>query len=183
MAAAIRAAAADQDSVGGIVEVRAYGLPAGLGDPVFAKLDALVAQGLLSLGAVKGIEFGAGFHLAEMRGSAANDPFIRGAGGTAVPGSNRAGGVAGGISTGLPLVCRAAVKPTASIGRPQTTVDAAGRDLELTIEGRHDPCIVIRLVPVAEHMVNLVLVDLLLSQRITGTLRRRDGVTKEWGDE
>jgi len=170
MAAAIRAAADEKDSVGGIVEVHACGLPVGLGDPVFAKLDALVAQGLLSLGAVKGIEFGAGFRLSGMRGSAANDPFVRGADGTAVPGSNRAGGVAGGISTGLPLICRAAVKPTASIGRSQPTVDAAGSDRELIIEGRHDPCIVIRLVPVVEHMVNLVLVDLLLSQRITRTI-------------
>jgi chorismate synthase len=179
MGTTIRAAAAEKDSVGGIVEVRAYGLPVGLGDPVFAKLDALVAQALLSLGAVKGIEFGAGFRLAQMRGSAANDPFVRGADGRAVPGSNRAGGVAGGISTGLPLVCRAAVKPTASIGRPQSTVDAAGEPRELVIEGRHDPCIVIRLVPVAEHMVNLVLVDLLLSQRMNGTIDERAERRKE----
>jgi chorismate synthase len=170
MAAAIREAAAEKDSLGGVVEVRAFGLPAGLGDPVFAKLDALVAQGLMSLGAVKGVEFGDGFRLAGMRGSSANDRFVRDAGGTVLPGSNRAGGVAGGISTGLPLVCRAAVKPTASIGRPQSTVDALGRDQQLVIEGRHDPCIVIRLVPVVEHMVNLVLVDLLLSQTITGTI-------------
>ena len=170
MAAAIRAAAAEKDSVGGVVEVRAFGLPAGLGDPVFAKLDALAAQALMSLGAVKGVEFGDGFRLAGMRGSTANDRFVRGAAGEVLPGSNRAGGVAGGISTGLPLICRAAVKPTASIGRPQSTVNAAGRDQQLVIEGRHDPCIVIRLVPVAEHMVNLVLVDLLLSQTITGTI-------------
>jgi len=167
MAAAIRGAAAEKDSVGGIVEVRAFGMPTGLGDPVFAKLDALIAQGLLSLGAVKAIEFGDGFRLAEMRGSQANDPFLRRSDGGVMPGSNRAGGVAGGISTGLPLVCRVAVKPTASIGRPQATVDAGGQARELTIEGRHDPCIVIRLVPVVEHMVNLVLVDLLLSQMVT----------------
>jgi chorismate synthase len=160
----IQEAAEEQDSVGGIVEVRAYGVPAGLGDPVFGKIDARIAQAVLSLGAVKGIEFGAGFSLAEMRGSEANDRFTTGADGQVLPETNRAGGMAGGISTGLPIVCRAVVKPTASIGKVQKSVDAAGKPLDLTIEGRHDPCIVIRIVPVIEHMVNLVLLDLYLSQ-------------------
>jgi chorismate synthase len=165
MEEAIRAAAAEKDSVGGVVEFRAFGVPAGLGDPVFGKLDALLGQALLSVGAVKGVEFGEGFGLAAMRGSQANDPFTRTPEGRVVPASNRAGGMLGGISTGLPVVGRVAVKPTSSIGRPQHTVDSSGRPVELSIEGRHDPCIVVRVVPVIEHMVNLVLADLLLSQR------------------
>ncbi len=165
MEEAIKQAGEEQDSVGGIVEVRAYGVPPGLGDPVFGKIDACIAQAVLSLGAVKGIEFGEGFRLAGMRGSQANDLFTNAPDGTVLPGTNRAGGMAGGISTGLPIICRAAVKPTASIGKVQNTVDAQGRLIELTIEGRHDPCIVIRLVPVVEHMVNLVLIDLYLTQQ------------------
>lgn len=165
MEEAVKQAGEEQDSVGGIVEVRAYGVPAGLGDPVFGKIDARIAQAVLSLGAVKGIEFGEGFRLAEMRGSQANDLFTNESEGNVLPETNRAGGMAGGISTGLPIVCRAAVKPTASIGKVQNTVDAEGRPTELTIEGRHDPCIVIRLVPVVEHMVNLVLIDLYLAQQ------------------
>jgi chorismate synthase len=165
MEEAIRAAAEEQDSVGGIVEVRAYGVPAGLGDPVFGKIDARIAAAVLSLGAVKGIEFGEGFRLAEMRGSEANDRFTAAADGGVLPETNRAGGMAGGISTGLPVVFRAVVKPTASIGKVQKTRDAAGRPVELTIEGRHDPCIVIRIVAVIEHMVNLVLIDLCLAQQ------------------
>jgi chorismate synthase len=164
MAKAIQAAGEEKDSVGGIVEVQAYGVPAGLGDPVSGKIDARIAQAVLSLGAVKGIEFGAGFRLAGMRGSEANDRFGVGAAGQVLPETNRAGGMAGGISTGLPIICRAAVKPTASIGKTQKTVDAAGKPLDLTIEGRHDPCIVIRIVPVIEHMLNLVLLDLYLAQ-------------------
>ena len=165
MAAAVREAAAEGDSVGGIVEVQAHGLPAGLGEPVFGKLDALVAQAFLSVGAVKGVEFGAGFRLAQMRGSEANDPFTLREGRVA-PATNRAGGVLGGISTGLPLIVRAAVKPTASIRAQQETVDREGRPIELSIEGRHDPCIVVRIIPVLEHMLNLVLIDLLLAQRV-----------------
>jgi chorismate synthase len=164
MERAIQAAADEKDSVGGIVEVRAYGVPPGLGDPVFGKIDARIAQAVISLGAVKGIEFGEGFRLAEMRGSEANDRFTTGSDGQVLPETNRAGGIAGGISTGLPIICRAVVKPTASIGRVQKSVDAAGEPLDLTIEGRHDPCIVIRIVPVIEHMVNLVLLDLYLAQ-------------------
>jgi chorismate synthase len=164
MERAIQAAADEKDSVGGIVEVRAYGVPPGLGDPVFGKIDARIAQAVISLGAVKGIEFGEGFRLAEMRGSEANDRFTTGSDGQVLPETNRAGGIAGGISTGLPIICRAVVKPTASIGRVQKSVDAAGKPIDLTIEGRHDPCIVIRIVPVIEHMVNLVLLDLYLAQ-------------------
>ncbi|UCF97123.1 MAG: chorismate synthase [Spirochaetaceae bacterium] len=164
MEQAIQWAAEEQDSLGGIVEVRAYGVPAGLGDPVFGKIDARIGQAVLSLGAVKGIEFGHGFKLAEMRGGEANDRFTTGPGASVLPETNRAGGMAGGISTGLPIICRAVVKPTASIGKFQKSVDAAGKAIDLTIEGRHDPCIVIRIVPVVEHMMNLVLIDLYLAQ-------------------
>jgi chorismate synthase len=165
MEKAIREAAAEQDSVGGVVEARAYGVPAGLGDPVFGKIDARIAEAVLSLGAVKGIEFGEGFRLAEMRGSEANDRFTKAGDGSVLPETNRAGGMAGGISTGLPVICRAVVKPTASIGKVQKSVDALGRPVDLVVEGRHDPCIVIRIVPVIEHMINLVLIDLYLFQQ------------------
>jgi len=168
MQEAIRGVSEQKDSLGGVVEVRAYGLPAGLGEPVFHKLGARLGQAVLSVGAVKGIEFGEGFRLAGLRGSQANDLFARGADGGVAPATNRAGGMAGGISTGLPLVLRAVVKPTSSIGRRQETVDASGRPVSLEVEGRHDPCIVLRVVPVIEHMVSLVLLDLWLAQ---GALR------------
>jgi len=168
MQEAIRRVSEQKDSLGGVVEVRAYGLPAGLGEPVFHKLGARLGQAVLSVGAVKGIEFGEGFRLAGLRGSQANDLFARTADGGVAPATNRAGGMAGGISTGLPLVLRAVVKPTSSIGRRQETVDARGQPVSLEVEGRHDPCIVLRVVPVIEHMVSLVLLDLWLAQ---GALR------------
>ena len=142
------------DSVGGIVECRVRGLPAGLGEPVFDKLDAELAHAMLSIGAVKGVEFGAGFAAADMRGSEHNDPmspegFL----------TNNAGGVLGGISTGEELVLRVAVKPTSSISRPQRTVNTCGEAAEIRTEGRHDPCICPRVVPVVEAMAALVLED------------------------
>jgi len=163
MAREIRQAAEQGDSVGGIVEVRAYGLQPGLGDPVFGKLDALISQAVLSVGAVKGVEFGEGFGFAELRGSVANDPF-RTQAGLVRPATNKAGGVLGGISTGAPLIIRAVVKPTPSIKLEQDTVDREGRPVVVSVGGRHDPCIAIRVVTVLEHMVNLVLVDLLFSK-------------------
>ena len=160
MRAALNAAAADKDSLGGIVRCRATGVPAGLGEPVFDKLDALIAHAVMSIGAVKGIEFGAGFAAAELRGSENNDPIL--------PegfGSNRAGGVLGGISDGDALEFRAAVKPTPSIGVVQKTVDTKNRPREMTVGGRHDVCIVPRVVPVVEAMTAIVLADMLLLQR------------------
>jgi chorismate synthase len=173
MQEAIRRVSEQKDSLGGVVEVRAYGLPAGLGEPVFHKLGARLGQAVLSVGAVKGIEFGEGFRLAGLRGSQANDLFARSADGGVAPATNRAGGMAGGISTGLPLVLRAVVKPTSSIGRRQETVDARGEPVSLEVEGRHDPCIVLRVVPVIEHMVSLVLLDLWLAQGALGLLAGR----------
>ena len=155
---AVNAARTDHDSVGGIILCEAAGLPAGLGEPVFDKLDALTAHAVLSIGGIKGIEFGAGFEAAAMRGSVHNDPILPG-GRFA---TNNAGGVLGGISNGDVFSFRCAVKPTASIARPQNTVDRAGQPAEITTPGRHDPCLVPRMVPVVEAMTAIVLADLLL---------------------
>jgi chorismate synthase len=151
------------DSVGGVVEVLADGVPAGLGDPVFDKLEALLAHAVLSVGAVRGFEIGAGFAAARMRGSAYNDELYAD-GGRVRSRTNNAGGVAGGISTGERLEVRCAIRPPASIARPQRTVNVRGEPVEIAVEGRHDPCIVPRAVPVLEAMVALVLADRLLAQ-------------------
>ena len=147
------------DSVGGIVEVTARGCPPGLGDPVFGKLDALIGMAMLGIGAVKGVEIGEGFAAARMRGSEHNDQM--GKGGFL---SNHAGGILGGISTGADIVVRIAVKPTPSIARDQRTVDTDGEERVISVRGRHDPCIVPRLAPVAEAMLALVLIDALMEQ-------------------
>jgi chorismate synthase len=150
------------DSIGGIVELIVKGVPAGVGEPVFDRLDADLAKALMSIPAVKGFEIGAGFEAARLRGSEMNDPF-RIEEGKITCSSNNAGGILGGISTGLDIVCRAAVKPTPSIGRFQQTVDIkALENTEIAIKGRHDPTIPPRLVPVAEAMVALVLADHML---------------------
>jgi chorismate synthase len=150
------------DSVGGIVEVIALGVPAGLGEPVFDKLDAELAKALMSIGAVKGVEIGAGFEAARMKGSEMNDELYLQEG-TIRTRTNNAGGILGGISTGEPILCRIAVKPTPSISKPQRSVDMKRmEEVEIKITGRHDPCICPRIVPVAEAMVALVLVDYLM---------------------
>jgi len=159
----VRAAQARGDSVGGIVGVRASGVPAGLGSPVFGKLDAAIAGAMMGIGAVKGIEIGEGFGAACLCGSENNDAMDR----TGFL-SNHAGGVLGGISTGQEILVRVAVKPTPSIALPQRTVDTSGAEREISIGGRHDPCIAFRLVPVAEAMLSLVLVDALLEQKAYG---------------
>jgi chorismate synthase len=156
----IRDAQEQGDSVGGVLEVRAEGCPAGLGDPVFGKLDALIAAALMGIGGVKGVEIGEGFHVAILRGSENNDPmgergFL----------SNHAGGILGGISTGEEIVIRFAVKPTPSIHRPQKTIDIHGKEKTIEITGRHDPCIVPRVQPVAEAMIALTLLDAILEQQ------------------
>lgn len=163
MVARIEAAAEAGDSLGGRVRVRAENLPVGLGDPVFAKLDAALAGALMSIGGVKGVEIGAGFAVVRRRGSENNDEL--GATGYL---SNHAGGVLGGISNGAPLEMALAVKPTASIARPQHTVDIQGAERTITVEGRHDPCLCPRIVPVAEAMVTFCLADALLAQRALG---------------
>jgi chorismate synthase len=154
MEQAILAARDDNDSVGGIIQLEIHGVPAGLGDPVFDKLDARLARALLSLGATKGPEIGEGFALARMRGSQSND-------GMDAKGfvSNHAGGITGGISTGQPIILRLAVKPTSSIAKEQRTVDIEFKDQTIEVHGRHDPCIIPRIIPVAENMAALVILD------------------------
>jgi chorismate synthase len=153
------------DSLGGIVVIVAEGVPPGLGEPVFDKLDADLARALMSIGSVKAVEIGAGMQSAELRGSEMNDPILIPAGKIGFE-SNNAGGILGGISTGEAIVCRIAVKPTPSIAKPQRTVDlASGENVQIEIKGRHDPAIPPRIVPVAEAMVALVLADHLLRQR------------------
>ena len=164
MVARIEEAKAAGDSVGGIVEVVAAGCPAGLGDPVFDKLEALLAHALMSVGAVRGVEVGAGFEAARMRGSDFNDEPYTEAGRVRTR-TNNAGGIAGGISNGMDIIVRIVVRPPASISRPQKTVDVQGAPVSVEIEGRHDPCIVPRAVPVLEAMTALVLADCLLVQR------------------
>ncbi|MEI6471251.1 MAG: chorismate synthase [Holophagaceae bacterium] len=158
--AAVEAARAEGDSVGGVCEVWIEGLPVGLGDPAFGKLDGLLALACMSIGAVKGVELGAGFASARLRGSENNDPL-----GPEGPLKNDAGGTLGGISTGAPLVVRMAVKPTSSISKAQQTIDREGRAAEISTHGRHDPCIAPRIVPVAEAMCALVIYDAWLTQQ------------------
>ncbi len=167
MTAEIEKARDEGDSVGGIAEVRVTGCPPGLGDPVFSKLGALLAHALMGIGAVKGVEIGDGFAAARMKGSTHNDAMT--AEGFA---TNHAGGILGGISTGLEIVARIAVKPTSSIGKPQRTVDRDGKEVSISIRGRHDPCIVPRILPVAEAMVALVIADAFLEQAKYGNLPR-----------
>jgi chorismate synthase len=155
----ILAAKADGDSVGGIVEIIAKGCPPGFGDPVFGKRDAQIAGALKGIGAVKGVEIGDGFAVAGRFGSENNDPMTKE--GFA---SNHAGGILGGISSGQDIVVRIAVKPTPSIEKLQKTLDIHGNVVDISVGGRHDPCIVPRIVPVAEAMLGLVLADCLLEQ-------------------
>ncbi len=166
MVEAVLKAKEENDSLGGIAEFLAMGVPPGLGEPVFDKLDADIAKALLSIGATKGIEFGSGFDFARMRGSQSNDPFVNNSGkiGTV---ENKAGGILGGISTGEDILIRLAVKPTSSIAREQTTINTAGEEAKIEVRGRHDPTIIVRLVPVAEAMLALVLADHLLRQRLS----------------
>ncbi|MEA3204004.1 MAG: chorismate synthase [Thermoplasmata archaeon] len=163
-AAAIDAARRDRDSVGGAVEFVAEGLPVGLGEPFFDSIESVLAHLLFAVPAVKGVEFGAGFAAARLRGSEHNDAYTVREGNVA-PATNHAGGILGGRATGAPLRGRVAVKPASSLpGRPQQSVDL--RTLEpakLTLAGRHDPCIAVRAVPVVEACVRIALADLLLA--------------------
>jgi chorismate synthase len=149
----------EQDSIGGVCELVAVGVPPGLGEPVFDKLKADLAKALLSLPAVMAFEYGAGFGVATARGSANNDAFIPAGEGRIGTESNRHGGMLGGISSGQPIVCRVAIKPTSSLPQPQRTVTRAGEPTEISTRGRHDPCLLPRFVPMGEAMVALVLVD------------------------
>ncbi len=157
------------DSGGGIITCRVTGdgkgLPVGLGEPVFDKLDASLALAILSIGAVKGIEFGSGFESARMKGSEWNDPMRRdNATGSPVFVTNHAGGILGGLSTGADIVFSAAIKPVSSIGIPQKTIDVHGMETDIEVRGRHDVCLCPRIVPVIEAMTALVIMDLYLAQ-------------------
>ena len=161
MRAEIERAAAEGDSVGGILETAVTGLPAGVGEPWFDSLESVLSHALFSIPAVKGVEFGDGFALADLRGSTANDSF-RMSDGTIVTATNRNGGINGGISNGMPLIFRCAVKPTPSIFKEQDTVDfSAGTDEKLLLKGRHDPAIVHRARIVVDSVCALVLCDML----------------------
>ena len=152
------------DSLGGVVEAVARGVPPGLGEPVFDKLDADLAKAMLSLPAAKGFEIGSGFAGTHLTGSQHNDPFYNG-GDRVRTRSNRSGGVQGGISNGEEIVVRVAFKPTATILREQETVDESGHDTTIKARGRHDPCVLPRAVPIVEAMLALVLADHFLRQR------------------
>ncbi len=162
MIALIEEVRKDQDSIGGVCELVATGVPAGLGEPVFDKLKADLAKGLMSLPAVVAFEYGAGFAVATARGSTNNDAFVPKANVAErqiTTETNRHGGMLGGISSGTPIVCRVAVKPTSSIPQQQRTVTRAGDPTEILVRGRHDPCLLPRFVVMGEAMMALVLVD------------------------
>ncbi len=158
MAALIEEVRKDQDSIGGICELVAVGVPPGLGEPVFDKLKADLAKAMLSLPAVTAFEYGAGFAVATSRGSQNNDAFVPKPGGIGTQ-TNRHGGMLGGISSGEPIIVRVALKPTSSLPRPQKTVTRSGEPTEISTRGRHDPCLLPRFVPMGEAMMALVLVD------------------------
>jgi chorismate synthase len=153
-----------QDSIGGICELVATGVPAGLGEPVFDKLKADLAKALLSLPAVMAFEYGAGFAVASARGSANNDAFVR-KGNAIGTETNRHGGMLGGISSGEPIICRVAIKPTSSLPQPQRTVTRSAEPTQISTRGRHDPCLLPRFVPMGEAMMALVLIDHFLRWR------------------
>ena len=163
MELALSRAKDEGDSLGGVIEVRIKGCPAGLGEPVFDKLDADLAKAVMSVGAVKGVEIGAGFKAARLKGSENNDPITPDGFAT-----NRAGGILGGISNGDEIVIRAAVKPVPSIKREQDTVDRQGRPAKLRLGGRHDVSAVPRMVPVLEAMTRIVIADHFLRAKAIG---------------
>lgn len=168
MQAIIAEVKAEGDSIGGSIQCAAVGLPVGLGDPMLDGMENRIARLVFAIPAVKGIEFGTGFGVADLRGSENNDPFYW-AGETVRTGTNHAGGILGGITTGMPLVFRAAVKPTPSIGREQESVSLSRREnVKLKIEGRHDPCIVPRAVPCVEAAAAIAIYDALLEYRSQG---------------
>lgn len=155
-----------KDSIGGVVTGVISGCPVGLGEPCFDKLQALLAHAMLSIGAVKGFEYGSGFAGTRMRGSEHNDLFYREDTGRIRTSTNRSGGIQGGLSNGEDIYFRVAFKPTATIGLPQRTLNTSGEELTLEVHGRHDPCVVPRAVPVVEAMAAMVVADALLLARL-----------------
>lgn len=161
MIEAIDQARKNRDSLGGVVEVVARGCPAGWGEPVFDKLDALLAQAFMSIPAAKGVEIGSGFGGTSLTGSQHNDHFFIKEGEVRTR-TNRSGGIQGGISNGMPVLARVAFKPTSTINKEQPTVTRDGREVVLAAKGRHDPCVLPRAVPIVEAMTAIVLMDLAL---------------------
>ncbi|MFV0497349.1 MAG: chorismate synthase [Candidatus Fimivivens sp.] len=165
MQAQIDAAKEQGDSVGGIIECAAVGVLAGLGEPLYEGLESRLAAAIFGIPAVKGVDFGAGFSAAALRGSEHNDPFVM-QDGYVVTQTNNHGGILGGLSTGMPITLRVAFKPTPSIAKPQKTVSFSAKEAaDLAITGRHDPCVVLRAVPCVEAAVALVLLDLLIEEK------------------
>ena len=152
-----------QNSAGGIIECVITGVPAGIGDPVFEKIDANLAKAIFSIGAVKGFEIGDGFAVAAATGLTNNDAFVTDENGSVTKGTNHAGGILGGMSDGSPIVFRAAIKPTPSVASTQKTVNKNGEEIEINIKGRHDPIIVPRAVVVVESMAAITILDAMLS--------------------
>ena len=166
MTQAMQAAKDAGDSVGGVIECVCGGVPAGLGEPMFGGMENRIAQTVFGIPAVKGIEFGAGFAAASMRGSENNDPYCYDETGAVRTKTNHAGGILGGITTGAPIVFRAAIKPTPSIALEQDSVDLiSGENVKLSVKGRHDPCIVPRAVPAVEAAAACAIYDALLESR------------------
>lgn len=164
MCTKILEAKADADSVGGTIECIVTGLPAGIGEPMFGGLENIISSAVFAVPAIKGIEFGNGFACAELRGSENNDPFYYTEDGSIRTATNNHGGILGGISSGMPLLFRVAVKPTPSIGKEQHSISfSEGKDSPLVIHGRHDPCILQRAVPCIEAVTAIALADLLIS--------------------
>jgi chorismate synthase len=166
MFAELDAVRKDRDSIGGVVEVQALGVPPGLGEPVFAKLDASIGAAMFSIPAVKAVEIGLGAETAARRGSEVNDEMF--------PdgfGSNAHGGVLGGISSGAPIVVRLSLKPTSSIPREKNSVNERFEEIQVLTKGRHDPCVAIRAVPIAEAMLALVVIDAFMQQLAQDALR------------
>lgn len=173
MQALIARCAGEGDSVGGVIEGIAIGLPHGLGNPMFDGVENRVSAALFGIPGVKGVSFGSGFEAAEMTGSAHNDAFTIQEDGCIHTRTNHAGGILGGITNGMPLICRVAMKPTPSISRTQSSVRLSeGRETTLEIKGRHDPCIAIRAVPVVEAVLATVLLDFILEEEPSHELRR-----------
>lgn len=166
----------EQDSAGGVIECIVKGMPAGIGEPVFDKLDANLAKAVMSIGAVKGVEIGDGFAVAGAFGSDNNDSFCKGQDGKIAKTTNHAGGILGGMSDGSDIILRAAIKPTPSIARQQQTVNRDGEDIEISIKGRHDPIIVPRAVVVVEAMTAICVLDMIL----LGMTSRLDRIQEFW---
>ncbi|MBI5635366.1 chorismate synthase [Candidatus Micrarchaeota archaeon] len=165
MIAQVESARKDGDSVGGVIECRITGLPAGVGEPMFESIESVISKACFAIPAVKGVEFGSGFAGSSTRGSQNNDEFLL-SGGKIVTKTNNSGGILGGLSDGMPVVFRVAIKPTASIFKKQQSVNLRTmQPAELLIEGRHDPCIAIRAVPVVESVAAFCILDILLSSQ------------------